>query len=119
MTFVEAISSGFNNYANFSGRSQRSAFWWWTLFYMIAIPGTAFIEDKVFGYEPPVLSALVSVGLLIPSIAVTVRRLHDTARSGWFILLGFVPLIGPIILLVWYCQQGTPGANQYGPDPLH
>jgi uncharacterized membrane protein YhaH (DUF805 family) len=119
MTFVEAISSGFNNYANFRGRSQRSAFWWWSLFYGIVTVGIGFIEAEVFGFRSPFLSVPAQVILLIPSIAVTVRRLHDTARSGWFILLGFVPLIGPIILLVWYCQQGTPGANQYGPDPLH
>jgi uncharacterized membrane protein YhaH (DUF805 family) len=118
MTFGKAISSGFSNYANFSGRSQRSAFWWWFLFSLIVEVIAAIIDTALFGANTSVLSPLAGLGLLLPTIAVTVRRLHDTARSGLFILLGLIPLIGAIILIVWYCQPGTPGPNQYGTDPL-
>jgi len=116
MDFSQAISSGFNNYVNFNGRAQRSALWWWILFAFIAQVLAAIIDYALFGTY--VLYYLVGLGLLLPNIAVQVRRLHDTDRSGWFILLSLIPLVGAIILIVWYCQRGTAGANQHGPDPL-
>jgi uncharacterized membrane protein YhaH (DUF805 family) len=76
------------------------------------------IDTALFGANRYVLYSLAGLGLLLPSVAVAVRRLHDTARSGWFFVLGLIPLIGAIILIVWYCQPGTPGPNQYGTDPL-
>jgi uncharacterized membrane protein YhaH (DUF805 family) len=118
MEFGQAVSSGFSNYANFSGRSQRSALWWWILFSWIVGVVAAVIDYTLFGVDTHVLYYLAGLGLLVPSIAVAVRRLHDTARSGWFILLGLIPLVGGIILIVWYCQPGTPGPNQYGLDPI-
>ena len=63
------------------------------------------------------LSGLYTLAVLLPSIAVTVRRLHDTDRTGWWILLGFIPIIGGIVLLVFYVLEGTRGPNRYGPDP--
>jgi uncharacterized membrane protein YhaH (DUF805 family) len=118
MTFGEAIKSGFDNYANFGGRSQRSAFWWWYLFCGIVFFVIWLLDVKLLGDRSHVPSLLAQLRLVIPSMAVQVRRLHDTARSGWFILLNFVPLVGTFILLVWYSQRGTLGANQYGPAPL-
>jgi uncharacterized membrane protein YhaH (DUF805 family) len=64
-----------------------------------------------------IIFAIAMLGLIIPSIAVAVRRMHDQDKSGWMLLLGLIPLIGSIILLVFYCTDGTPGPNQYGPDP--
>jgi uncharacterized membrane protein YhaH (DUF805 family) len=64
-----------------------------------------------------VLSYLVALALLLPSLAVTARRLHDTGRSGWWILIGIIPLIGAIVLLVFECQDSQPQTNQYGPSP--
>ncbi len=61
---------------------------------------------------------LVSLALIIPGIAVSVRRLHDTGRSGWFLLLGFIPIVGGILLLVWMCSRGTEGPNRFGADPI-
>jgi uncharacterized membrane protein YhaH (DUF805 family) len=64
------------------------------------------------------ISSLVSLALFLPGLAVSVRRLHDTDRSGWWVLLFLIPLIGAIVLLIWYCSRGTPGGNRFGPDPL-
>jgi uncharacterized membrane protein YhaH (DUF805 family) len=115
MNFTQAISSGFSNYVNFAGRAIRSEYWYWTLFIVIASIVTSII-DAVLGitlFEP-----IFSLAILLPSIAVGVRRLHDLDRSGWWLLLGFIPLIGAIVLIVWFVGRGTPGANRFGPDPL-
>ena len=115
MNFTQAISSGFSNYVNFAGRAIRSEYWYWVLFVLIATIATSII-DLVLGitlFEP-----IFSLAVLLPSIAVGVRRLHDLDRSGWGLLLGFIPLIGAIVLIVWFCGRGTPGANRFGPDPL-
>jgi uncharacterized membrane protein YhaH (DUF805 family) len=115
MNFTQAISSGFSNYVNFAGRAIRSEYWYWVLFVLIATIVTSII-DLVLGitlFEP-----IFSLAVLLPSIAVGVRRLHDLDRSGWWLLLGFIPLIGAIVLIVWFCGRGTPGATRFGPDPL-
>jgi len=112
MGFAEAIKSGFDNYTNFSGRARRSAYWYWVLF-AILTSIAANIIDAVVG-TAPVLSLLVGLGLLLPGFAVSVRRLHDTGRSGWWILIGLVPLIGFIVLIVFYVQDSEPTENQYG-----
>jgi uncharacterized membrane protein YhaH (DUF805 family) len=115
MGFGEAITAGFQNYVNFSGRSQRSAFWWWALFTAILAIVAAAVDGML---ETVIVYPIVVLGFLLPNLAVQIRRLHDTDRSGWFILLSFIPLVGAIILLVWYCQKGTEGANRFGADPL-
>jgi uncharacterized membrane protein YhaH (DUF805 family) len=115
MGFTEAIKSGFGNYTNFSGRARRSAYWYWLLFALL-MSIAANIIDAVVG-TAPVLSLLVALGLLLPGLAVSVRRLHDTGRSGWWILIGLVPLIGFIVLIVFYVQDSEPTENQYGPPP--
>lgn len=115
MSFGQAIAAGFSNYVNFSGRASRSEYWYWILFYVIAIMVCVAI-DAMIGRAVTV--GLFAIVALLPTIAVQVRRLHDLDRSGWWILLHFIPLVGPIILLVWYCTPGTPGPNRFGPDPL-
>ena len=123
MTFFEAISSGFRNYVGFSSRASRSEFWYWILFTVLVSIVTSIIDLEVFDLE--VLSSSVTPfssiwGLvtLLPSLAMGVRRLHDTDRSGWWWLLSFIPLIGIIVLIVFWCSEGTRGPNRFGPDPL-
>jgi uncharacterized membrane protein YhaH (DUF805 family) len=114
MSFADAVRSVFSKYVVFSGRARRSEFWWYALFaaivYLVAGIIDAAIGNQVLGY-------LVALALLLPSLAVTVRRLHDTGRSGWWILIGIIPLIGAIVLLVFEVQDSQPGTNNYGPSP--
>jgi len=119
MNFSEAISSGFQNYVNFSGRAQRSAFWYWALFVFLGSFVAGILDAMIFGidaYAP--ISGLFGLVVLLPGLAVSVRRLHDIGRSGWWLLIWLVPLIGWIILIYWYCQPGEPGFNQFGRNPL-
>jgi len=109
MSFVESIQSGFRNYANFDGRAIRSEYWFFHLFAFLAM--TASVLTGIFFFA-------VMLGLVLPSLAVNVRRLHDIDKSGWFIFIAIIPLVGPIVLLVWHCQRGTLGDNRFGPDPL-
>jgi uncharacterized membrane protein YhaH (DUF805 family) len=114
MSFGEAIASGFSNYANFSGRAARSEFWYWFLFVLIlSIIGN--VIDAIISL--PAVGVIISLGLLIPNIAVGVRRLHDIDRTGWWYLLVFTG-IGAILLIVWACFKGTTGSNRFGPDPI-
>ncbi|MEI2641597.1 MAG: DUF805 domain-containing protein [Candidatus Nanopelagicales bacterium] len=121
MSFGEAVSSGFSNYANFSGRTPRSGYWWWVLFTII-VSVVASVVDNVAGlnYENQNagwVSTIAGLALLIPSISVLFRRLHDIGRSGWWWLLGLICCIGQIILFVFALQDSQPGDNQYGPNP--
>ena len=114
MNFGEAISAGFSNYVNFSGRASRSEFWFWILFGVIlSIVGN--VIDAFIGI--PVISAVVALALLLPNISISIRRLHDIDRTGWWFLL-VLTIIGSILLIVWACFKGTDGPNTYGPDPL-
>ncbi len=122
MTFTQAISMVFSKYATFSGRAARPEFWWWVLFMFIVMAVTQIVDDILFGPmlgpgggdagQP--LTVLASLALLLPNLAVAVRRLHDIGRSGWWVLIGFVPIIGFLVLLYWYVQPGIDGRNQYG-----
>jgi uncharacterized membrane protein YhaH (DUF805 family) len=109
-------------YAEFSGRSRRQEYWMYTLGIVIAgivlqvIEGIVGLSGMVGGVYGP-LTAILGLGTLVPSIAVAVRRLHDTDRSGWWLLLVFVPFIGWLVLLYFYVIEGTKGPNQFGPDP--
>ena len=117
MTFGQAIQSGFKNYVNFQGRATRSEFWWFQLFYFLVIIGLE-IVGGILGRNGAGLAAgligIVALGFILPLLGLTIRRLHDTDRSGWWIFIGLVPLIGGILLLVWYCTAGTPGPNKFG-----
>ncbi|MGG5818273.1 DUF805 domain-containing protein [Falsiroseomonas sp. HW251] len=119
MNFMDAVKTCLNNYANFSGRARRSEFWWFVLFNFCAQIAASIVDgiiSAIIGFSA--LSFLVMLGLLVPGIAVSIRRMHDLGKSGWFILLGLIPIAGPIILIVFYVKPGQPGPNQYGPDPL-
>jgi uncharacterized membrane protein YhaH (DUF805 family) len=115
MNFGQAISSGFSNYVKFSGRAIRSEYWYWVLFTVIGSI-VAGIIDAVLGIT--VIDPLFALATILPSIAVAIRRLHDLDRTGWWIFIGLIPLIGWIILIIWYCSRGTVGSNRFGPDPL-
>ena len=108
-------------YAVFSGRSRRMEYWYFVLFNIIVsiVLGTidALLGTLGSGMGVGLLSGIYGLAILIPSLAVTVRRLHDTDRSGWWILIALVPLIGTIVILVFALLEGTPGSNQYGPNP--
>lgn len=114
MNFTQAIQSGFGKYAAFSGRAARSEFWYWTLFSSI-VQIVASMLGMTMGMG--LISVLLSLALLLPTIAVGVRRLHDIDRTGWWWLIALTG-IGAALLIVWACIKGTDGANQYGPDPL-
>ncbi|MDO6568841.1 DUF805 domain-containing protein [Alteromonas sp. 1_MG-2023] len=105
----------FRKYAVFSGRARRQEYWMFFLFNMIISFVLGFVEGLLGG--PGVIGMLYSLAVLIPSIAVSVRRLHDTGRSGWWLLLVFLPLIGALILLVFMVLDGNEGSNEYGPNP--
>ncbi len=102
-------------YALFTGRAGRAEYWWFVLanFIVLLILGALGRVSVIFN----VLYALYSLALIVPSIAVGIRRLHDTGRSGWWLLILLVPLVGFIVLIVFLATQGNPGANQYGPPP--
>ncbi len=105
----------FEKFIEFSGRSRRKEFWTFVLVNLgISIVLNAL--DGVIGLFG-IIATLFSLAILIPSIAVGVRRLHDTGRTGWWLLLGFIPLIGLIVLIYFYVQDSEPGSNQYGPNP--
>ena len=115
MTFAEAVRSGFDHYVKFDGRASRPAFWWWFLFGLLVGIGATII-DAIIGTWG-VVGGLVSLALLLPNLSVAIRRLHDTDHSGWWVLIGLIPIIGFIVLLIFYLRESDPGENQYGPPP--
>ncbi|PZU45192.1 MAG: DUF805 domain-containing protein [Sphingomonas sp.] len=124
MGFTDAVKTCLSKYATFSGRASRSEFWWFYLFFILASMVTGVIDALLLGHDPsqpgsvPWLSVILTLALILPSLAATIRRLHDKDRSGWWYLLIFIPLIGGIVILVWLVSRGTAGPNRFGPDPL-
>lgn len=131
MTPLEAIETCFRKFADFTGRATRPEYWWWTAFVLAGSLLTAIV---------PILNTVFSLAVLVPGVAVAARRLHDVDRSGWFMLLplsavpvivlgrviqggilvpvgGMMALGLGVLVLVWYCTDGTPGPNRFGPDP--
>ncbi|MFP3977479.1 DUF805 domain-containing protein [Marinobacter sp. KMM 10035] len=108
-------------YAIFNGRARRAEYWWFVLFNIIISLALGAIDGVTGTFSPEaglgLLGGLYTLAVLLPSLAVTVRRLHDTGRSGWWFLMVFVPLIGAIVLLVFMVLDSKPGQNQYGPNP--
>jgi uncharacterized membrane protein YhaH (DUF805 family) len=102
-------------YTVFTGRARRTEYWMFALFNVIAYALIGIIES-VAGI-PGVLTTLYSLAVLLPNIGVGIRRLHDTNRSGWWLLISLVPCVGFIVLIVFFVQEGTPGDNQFGPNP--
>lgn len=117
VTFKEAVVRALQqNYCNFSGRASRSEFWWWELFTFIL----GIIVDIVFCWSQNAISiagGVVGLALLLPNLGICVRRLHDIGKSGWWIFISLIPVIGWILLLVWYCKDSQMEPNEYGPVP--
>ncbi len=121
---ILAVRTALSKYATFTGRASRPEFWWWVLAVFLILIVTQIIDGAIIapilgfsafqpeGGQP--LSVLVSLGLILPNIAVGVRRLHDTGRSGWWILIGLIPVIGTLVLIYFYVQPSEEGANDYG-----
>ncbi len=132
MGFTEAVKHVFENYANFNGRARRSEYWYFVLFNTLVsivlnvllstMGGLSFDPEAgiVMGTGLTIISIITSVigiALFIPGLAVSVRRLHDIGKSGWALLLGFIPFIGGIILLIFCLTDSEPGENMYGANP--
>lgn len=129
MTFMESISACFGKYITFKGRAQRSEFWWFVLFLIIVNAVLGQVDSMVFGptlmisdmgmeFNAGFFGGAFALATFLPSWAVQVRRLHDIGKSGWWLLLALIPLIGAIILLIWLAKAGTDGDNEYGSNPL-
>jgi uncharacterized membrane protein YhaH (DUF805 family) len=121
MNFFEAISSGFRNYVNFSTRAVRSEYWYWTLFVTIVVVVFSSLDELLYPGAKlgafSIANMLISLALILPGLAVSVRRLHDIDRTGWWLLLGFT-VIGAFVLIYWACLRGTLAPNRFGPDPM-
>lgn len=115
MSFVDAIKSVFSQYANFSGRARRSEYWYYVLCYAIIsiVVNLLSQASSVFA----IIGTVVGLALICPTVAVEIRRLHDIGKSGWYLLFNLIPLVGAIILIVWFCKDSEPGDNMYGPNP--
>ncbi len=116
--FGEAVKRALNKYCCFSGRASRSEYWWWILFSFIVNTALNYIFLFISSAETAVMvCGIVGLALLLPSLGLCVRRLHDIGKSGWWWLLALIPIVGAIILIVWFCKDSQPTENQYGPIP--
>ncbi|MCP5086063.1 MAG: DUF805 domain-containing protein [Rhodobacteraceae bacterium] len=126
---IDVVKRVLGRYATFSGRASRRELWMWVLFVFIFIAALRIIDGALIapllgfgrfqaeGGQP--LSTLVSLAMIIPNLAVGARRLHDTGRSGWLLLIGLIPILGFLVLLYFYIQPSEDGDNGYGaPDPI-
>jgi uncharacterized membrane protein YhaH (DUF805 family) len=119
MTFTEAVKKCLSNYFKFSGRAGRSEFWWFYLFTFLVQIVSGIIDGALSGnyYEDGYVQALASLAFCIPSVAVGSRRLHDRNLSGWWQLIVIVPILGLILLIVWWALAGEDTENRFGPSP--
>lgn len=104
MTFTESIGICLKKYTEFNGRAARSEFWWWVLFTFLLSAFSQMVSET--------LASIISLAVFLPSIAVTSRRLHDIGRSGWWQLIGLIPIIGWIVMIFW-CVKDSAGPNEY------
>lgn len=131
MSLPDAVKSVLSQYASFSGRARRSEYWFWALSFLIleivlliplgiVMAQSVDPETMTYGAGASVaygIFSLVMLALVLPTLAVTVRRLHDQDKSGFFWFMGLIPVAGPIIMLVFMASDGTPGPNRFGPSP--
>ena len=116
MEFQDAVRRAFSKYVTFTGRAMRSEFWWFALFTVLGNAVCEIIDRMIFGFG--LLGGIAALVLILPQLAVAVRRLHDTGRTGWWLLIGLVPLVGWIVLIYFYVQPSDPGDNRYGLRPV-
>jgi len=113
--------SAMRNYAKFSGRARRAEYWYFTLFALLIAIGVMLVESFLGTFSEEagigVVSGLYLLAITVPGLAVMVRRLHDTGRSGWWYFISLIPLIGGLVLLFFLAQDSEPGENDFGPNP--
>jgi uncharacterized membrane protein YhaH (DUF805 family) len=121
MSFIDAVKSVLSKYVGFTGRARRSEYWWFALFTILVSIVTSILDGALGldfeGSTTGLIGLVASLALLLPSLAVGVRRLHDTDRTGWWLLIALVPLVGFIVLIVFFVLDSTPGTNRFGPNP--
>ena len=127
MGFSDAISSFWSNYVIFRGRARRSEYWFAVLFLVLASLATSILDVALFSDQLGeiledtgglgVIGALWALAVFLPSLSLLIRRLHDTNRSGWWVLIGLIPLAGAIVLFVFALFDSDPGENRFGPSP--
>ncbi|MBP1804454.1 DUF805 domain-containing protein [Rubellimicrobium aerolatum] len=110
----EALRRAFANYATFRGRANRGEYWWFMVANVLVSVGLGLVDLGLFGADRTVLSGLWSLAVILPSLAVGARRLHDTDRSGWWLLIGLVPVVGVIVLIVLFALRGDSRPNRFG-----
>ena len=143
MNFKSAAISGLKNWLDFSGRASRSEYWWFFLFYILVVTAFWFVIGiALFSYYiirikqgdvegtssgnwiylfmvvTSIISHLCAIAMIIPGLSVSIRRLHDLSKSGWWILVMPIPIIGWILWIIWFTTRGIDGPNRFGPDPL-
>ena len=116
MSFGQSIATVLKNYAVFRGRASRPEFWWYYLVYVIATLIVAFIDNAIGAGN--ILIAVFILALFLPTLAVTIRRLHDSDKRGWWVLIQLIPIVGTIVMLVFLVSKGTPGDNRFGPPTV-
>lgn len=112
---IGGVRAALSRYATFSGRARRSEYWWFQLFYVLAYLASGAVDARL-GATGAVI-ALVALGLFLPALAVSVRRLHDVGRSGWWVLISPIPFVGFVVMLAFTCEDSEPGTNRFGPSP--
>ena len=118
MGFQDAVRTCFGKYVDFQGRARRSEYWWFFLFNILMQFATGLVDAVLFGADRVGgVNVLYSLAVFLPGVAVGVRRLHDIGRSGWWLLVSLVPLVGFIVLIVWLARPGDAGPNRFGADP--
>jgi uncharacterized membrane protein YhaH (DUF805 family) len=125
--FSEAISSFWTNYVTFRGRARRSEYWFAALFLVLASLAASILDVALFSDQLGefledtgglgIIGALWALAVFLPSLSLFIRRLHDTNRSGWWVLIGLIPFAGAIVLLVFALLDSDPGENRFGPSP--
>ena len=125
MPILDAVISCFQQYVGFSGRASRSEYWFFYLSFVVAALGmlvltvvSAFVLDALAGLMG-MLTMVTYLAFFLPTLSVTVRRLHDLGKSGWMFLVVFIPIVGGILLLVWFVSDGQPHDNAYGAVPTN
>lgn len=116
MNVWTGFTSALSKYATFKGRARRMEYWGWTLFIVIFSAILSLIEETL---KIDIFTSIFALAVVIPCIAVAVRRLHDIGKSGFNYFWGFLPIIGWIMLIIWFCREGEYGENEYGSNPKH
>jgi uncharacterized membrane protein YhaH (DUF805 family) len=115
---IQWMITPLQRYVDFRGRSRRAEYWWFNLFFVLLFIPAVLIDTFVLDQETGPAQVLLVIALLLPGLAVTVRRFHDQDKSGWHMLLSFLPFIGTFVQIWFMTRPGTPGPNRYGDDPL-